>query len=334
MSESNLNEVTVIVRSIGERTTEACETLLEKQVPAENVTHVKDLSAPDSVFRPYEIGIAEDRTWTLVVDADMLPNSTMVEDIIRVAEKGSTTSFAFEAHVRDKFFGGNRIAGNTLYKTRYLNRALDLGKRSNPEEGRPESAVINLMSEEGYEIERVPEVVGIHDYEQYYKDIFRTAHGYYNNHKHYVPILESYWQREDQDDDFRLIRSVIENVRDRGHSKNANISDQFDSAEIARFLSELRLTEKDPLNIEDVTKKRIDRLCRSQPTTEFHNCQSLMDIRASRVWSHLPKIVRGYIILYYQIGLQRSVPWLLGNLFATTGNKLKQYAEGDKNTSL
>ena len=327
-------ELTVVLRSIGERTTAACERLLERQVPSECIHHVEDLSVPESILRPYEIGVAEDRPWTVVVDADVLPRPDMLETLLEVGRRESESVFAIEARIRDKFYGGDRVAGNTLYRTDRLETALDIGERADDEAGRPETAIIRLMAERGHELRHASPVVAVHDYEQYYADVYRTAHGYVNNHEHYVPILRSYWERHAPDDgDFRVMLAAADRARGSG-AKNANYSERFDNDEVRGLLDDIGLSEKDELDPEAVSPDRIERLSTASPPPEFRRCRRLMRITDSQTWSSLPRHLRGVVIVASQIGPARAVPWACGKALAMAGRRIQDIAQGEGDVSV
>lgn len=327
-------ELTVVLRSIGERTTAACERLLEQQVPSECLHRVEDLSIPESVLRPYEIGVAENRPWTVVVDADVLPRPDMLKTLLNAGRRESDSVFAVESRVRDKFYGGDRIAGNTLYRTDQLETALEIGRQADDEAGRPETAVIRLMAERGHELRHASSVIAVHDYEQYYADVYRTAHSYVNNHEHYVPILRSHWERHAPDDgDFRVMLAAADRARGSG-AKNANYSERFDNDEVWDLLDDIGLSEKDELDPEAVSPDRIERLCKASPPPEFHRCRRLMRITDSQTWSSLPRHLRGVVIVASQIGPTRAVPWACGKALAMVGRRIQDLAQGEGDVSV
>ncbi|MCO4822492.1 MAG: hypothetical protein KC469_10515, partial [Flavobacteriaceae bacterium] len=64
--------VTVIIRSVGERTTDACFKIISKQVPKTHIHIISEVPFSKAVTETFKIAIRENRNWTLAVDADLL----------------------------------------------------------------------------------------------------------------------------------------------------------------------------------------------------------------------------------------------------------------------
>ena len=162
-------EATLIVRSCGERTTEACLRMLGR--PAHLITGTP---FSDTLRRAFERGIGEGRPYTVMVDADVLPYMHLVPTLMEAAEADTGDWFQKHALIFCKLFG-RRGAGNRIYRTALLPRALDLIDRYRLDE-RPETAIIRDMATQGHGRAEIPRVVGLHGWEQSYRDLYRVAY--------------------------------------------------------------------------------------------------------------------------------------------------------------
>jgi len=192
-----LNEhISVIIRSAGERTEFLCrELVLAQGLPEGNITIIKKNPFSRALYASYEAGIALDRPWTLCLDADVLLLPDSIHEMISLAEKQHSSVFEIRGLVLDKFFGGPRQAGNHLYRTSLLTQALKLIPQEK-DQIRPEQHTLSAMKARGFPWRRMDYLIGIHDFEQYYGDIFRKCFVQAHKHQEYTEIFLSYWPQQ------------------------------------------------------------------------------------------------------------------------------------------
>ncbi len=204
MESEVVDNVTVVLRSSCERTEKTCYSLLAQQVPKENIFVINESPFTAALAKTFEIGIECRRPWTLCIDADVLPRDGIVNELLTIAEKTENSLFEIQGNVLDKFFGGPKPAGNHLYRTALLPEALECI----PHEGvsmRPETYTIKQMASSGFPWLQKEIVVGLHDYEQYYKDIYRKAIVHTRKHWHHLQHLNAFWQRfASEDPDYQV----------------------------------------------------------------------------------------------------------------------------------
>ena len=194
-------DVTVVIRGTRERTEQVYAHWARQQAGDAPVHVIHETPFSAAVRKTYELGIQEGRKWTLALDADILMFSGAMEALIAYAEAQPETGFEFQGRILDKFFMLPRDGGPHLYRTSLLPEALSLI----PKEGstlRPESHVFGEMKARGNTIHHNQEVFGIHDFEQYYEDIYRKAFLYAHKHtkrKEYFPAIWQELAAEDQD---------------------------------------------------------------------------------------------------------------------------------------
>lgn len=177
-----LDDVTIIIRSTGERTEALCRELIRDQgVAGDQIFIIRESPFSQALVRSYTIGLAEKRRWTFCVDADLLLRPNCVQQMVALAEQQDGRVCEVQGYILDKFFGGPRSGGVHLYRTVHLDKALKLI----PEEGvdiRPEHHTLEAMKNDGYPWVSIKYLCGLHDFEQYYKDIFRKC--FVQAHKH------------------------------------------------------------------------------------------------------------------------------------------------------
>jgi len=185
--------LTVVIRSVGERTTTVCRALLRQAVPDANIIEVNATPFTEAIRRSFEVGISQNRRWTLVVDADVLVRADFPREVTDYAEAQDNDVFVVQGLVLDKIFGLLRPAGNHLYRTAMLADALSCI----PVDGgglRPETATIDAMTALGRLFIQTPVVAGLHDFLQQPMDIACKCFVQAHKHATYVEKVWPYWE--------------------------------------------------------------------------------------------------------------------------------------------
>lgn len=192
--------VTVVVRSAGERTVDACRELVAQQANGLEVQVIEERPFSAAVRRGFEIGVDRGRSWTWCVDADVLVRRDALRDLVDAAEAAPSSTFCIEGRIADTLMGMYRPAGNHLYRTELLPVALDRVEITNAVI-RPERHVKDQMSEIGHGLVWADLDIGLHDAEQYFADILRTALVYCDKFSREVAeYAAEYWKQSSQDD--------------------------------------------------------------------------------------------------------------------------------------
>jgi glycosyltransferase involved in cell wall biosynthesis len=187
------DDLTIVVRGVGERTAEACSNLLRRAVPGVDLVEVRATPFSEALRQGFAAGIERGRRWTLVMDADVLVRADFPREVVDFAEAQGEDLFVVQGLVLDKMFGLLRPAGNHLYRTAMLPEALE----RIPEEGatlRPESATIDGMTSRGRLFIQTPLVAGLHDYCQHPLDIVRKCFVQAHKHGPYVDRVWPFWE--------------------------------------------------------------------------------------------------------------------------------------------
>jgi hypothetical protein len=172
MAKDKVDDLLVVIRSAGERTKGLCELLVREQVSVERIIVIAERPFSKAICRAYEIGIDFGLPWTLCLDADMLLLDNSIFSIRQLAEQQPKDVFGITGNVADKFYGGRKSGGPHLYRTCLLEKALPLVPDAEAAL-RPETYVKEAMKAQGHSWATTPTVFALHDYEQFYSDIFR-----------------------------------------------------------------------------------------------------------------------------------------------------------------
>jgi hypothetical protein len=198
------NNVTVIIRTAGERTERLCHEFIINQIAEENVHIIRETPLTAAVRKSFEIGMRENRKWTFVVDADVLIRLGVIEELIDYVETVDVDVFNIEGKIIDKFLDSPREAGTFLYRTRLLKHAFNL--IPDPYMAiRPNSHVRDAMNKHGFTFIKTNIFIGMHDFEQYYRDIYRKC--FIQAKKHYKRVLKllPQWEvKSKTDNDFKV----------------------------------------------------------------------------------------------------------------------------------
>ena len=310
-------DVTVVVRAAGERTVDLCFGLAAEQVPPGSVFLVQESPSAVAMRRVLEIGLEQGRTWTIELDADMLIRRGAILDLLRGFENPPPDVFTIKGRKLDKLFAGVREGGMHVYRTALLRQALEVAPK--PEEAvRPDTTMVDRMRQRGFRrILRAETVSCIHDYEQYYRDIYRKAFVHARKHLAFMPYLLPMWQRLSQFDfDYQV---AIWGAR-AGLSYDGAFSIDVRTLphEIAPLLAMAGRAEKPAEIAGDYSAAAIShRIAGHQPPAEFGDFEWMLDSRPRR--SKLAGAAR-------RTGYLKLAPWLAGVVMKRAGERLEAWA--------
>ena len=318
MQTKLVQDLLVVIRSANERTEATCYNLLSQQIPTENIVLIHERPFSLALAKSYQLGIEHGLPWTLCIDADVLVTDEAVNYVLHAVKSTPGDWFAIQCRVLDKFFGGEAHAGNTLYRTSLLESALDLI----PEDKislRPETLVLRTMAKKGYPWKTMGGVIGLHGYEQYYRDIYRTMFVRARKHRPYADILLRHWRNfEGSDDDFKVAPLGL---RD-GLLCEGTISldvDAFPNQKVKSLLSTYGLSEKAALdfsNISRLVRRTIDTY---RPSVEFGDLQE----RITKIDKRLTAIEKRKTALSSMRGLPYWALIALSRLLIRAGKKIQ-----------
>ena len=240
-----IDDVSIIIRGIGERTEDFCKYIIEKQVPPNQITIINEKPFWRAVQKTFEIGIEQSRRWTLAVDADVFLAKGAVSQMIEEATTYGDQLYIYQGYVQDYIFGFAREGGPHLYQTKWLDKALD-ALDTGGGSLRPESDTYRKLADDLGALKVVDnKLFGFHDYYQYRFDLMRKS--YVHAIKHDLLnwnklFIENWSSMTDKVDALALFQGW---VRGRVGPKSEFLS------ELKEFFDQLTIVEKSRLNKEE-----------------------------------------------------------------------------------
>lgn len=236
-------DVTVVVRECGERTAGACAELLQALFPDQQIHRVSGRPFSATLRRSLEKGLQEGRTWLLCIDADVLVLTELINFVTEMSRLPDDV-FVGQALVVDKFLPTRRPAGNHLYRTAFIPAALSFIQDGSVL--RPETEMITAMRAKGFSFHQSRRIIGLHDFEQYFVDVYLKAYLHSKKHANLMHLTEPVWQYLARDDvDFQLALIALGDARLDESPPEVSRDFRLDAAEHA--LASLAIPEKPPL---------------------------------------------------------------------------------------
>ena len=164
-------DVLVIVRTVGERTTDACLRIVRDQVPARNVRVLTVRPFAMSVVQGLRTAAREQPAWVFTLDADTLLVPDGVARLRRLCDLAESSVFHVKGLVLCRVYGAVQPRGFHAFRGSMLEEALTHLDAVH-DTTRPETAVVRRMEAAGHPSRFFAEVLGIHDYEQRLADLF------------------------------------------------------------------------------------------------------------------------------------------------------------------
>jgi len=303
----------------GERSFQVCKHLLLKQIPENCVHVVSEMPFESALRKTYKIGIESGEKWLMTLDADVLLRKDAVSNLFSRAEALPEHFFQIEGLVHDKLTGMYRKAGHRIYRTKYLDTALRHIPVNNSEI-RPEYVTLQRMEAIGFRSMEINTVFGVHDYEQFYRDVYRKAFVHANKHQVWLPKLISRWKElACEDDDFRIaLRGLYDGLLSLAKVK-IDVREYGEAADNA--LRDMGLQEKSEFPAYSIDFKRIEAILEDAGERLYDQKEKPRSMEAKL------QRLRGR---YYRLGALRLAPYFLGSLLCDIGSWIKQMAENDK----
>lgn len=277
MPAPSLDQITIIVRHCGERTTDACAQLLAQLAPGNRIHRVSARPFQNVLRQSLELGLAEGRPWTLCIDADVLILPELA-GFLSAVDSYPAGFFEAQALVLDKLIPSRRPAGNHLYRTELIARALPeipLGDSL-----RPESDMILAMAANGHRSHQSPMLIGLHDFEQTYEDIYLKAFLHAHKHRFIAPLLHSLWAALGrEDDDFRVALAALEDGLE--HDASLQLSRDFRREQMENALAAMNLAAKKPLG--PLSLARVAEMLRAAAAMPQGEARNLADKIQARI---------------------------------------------------
>ena len=165
--------IALIQRHAGERTQEIGLRLASEQLPFEGVAAVHAGAFPATLRRALETAVDIGADWTIMLDADVLVLPDALSRLVRLASEYPSDHACINACCFDRLTATVRSVGLRCYRTSLIPLALE--QHGWEAQVRPETALLGLLGDAGHPTAITSLLCGVHDFEQYYRDLYRTA---------------------------------------------------------------------------------------------------------------------------------------------------------------
>jgi hypothetical protein len=303
----------VVIRSVSERTTDACQRLVELEIPTDHISIIFESPFSNALKKGCEIGMDKNFPWTLFIDADVLLRENAITTLLQHATKSPDHYSETHGLILDKFLNTAKPAGARLYRTSLLEKAIEFI----PVEGtdlRPEYHMLNQMNENGHPWLGIGYICGLHDYEQSFQDIFRKFYVHAHKHSDRINDLLPYFRVKAQSDpDFQValwgLAAGIASIND------VRIDKDRVPIDIYKFYAGNNWIEKGELAytkaIDEMVENTINSFLKNQ---DYDN----MDERL------LIPVNFGKTLHHKNISLFRKATYHIGNYLHRAGKKIKR----------
>lgn len=168
-------DIFVVIRSAGERTERACIDIALSQLSnASNLKVVKGLPFGEAHEESIRLAIESQSQWVLFLDADVLLKPDAIETMLLEARKIDQPFFQYNFRVLDRGFSGESY-GIHFYSTQYMKNAFEIQRQVKGLQ-RPEYSTCKEVARR-FGIPSISSTIttGLHGYEQFFVDLYRTA---------------------------------------------------------------------------------------------------------------------------------------------------------------
>lgn len=240
----------ILVRSVGERTTNKCVEYVKRAFQTDDVQIISNLTPFQKMLdKCYEIGTEKSKTkkWTICVDADVFISPTKLEIFLSNVEALDLVGNFFCASpcFYDYFLGYSRPCGLHVYKTKLLEKAR---RFIISDTLRPETTVKRMMTDEGFKSYIVNITIGIHDFFDSYESIMVKGLLHMKKHSIGDELIAKWKVKAEEDENFKwMIRAaeVAENISEKKTKVDANWAKSIIKEHYPSFPQQKELTNLD-----------------------------------------------------------------------------------------
>ena len=279
-----------VIRSVDERTTAVCEHLIRQVAPPDQVVVMHEQPFSAALRKGFDLGAASGLKWMVCIDADVLIDAEGIRQLLAVAETVDERIFYVQGLTVDKLIPIKRPPGNGIYRNALARKA----RRFVPEDGtslRPETTTMEGMIAAGHLMYRTNIVVGLHDFEQSYEDIYRKSFLHARKHANVLPLVEAYWQEHraaDRDFEVALLGARI----GKTYQDTVYVDKRFQQEEWHVLRRMKNIPEKPPLDPHAYDTDRIKQVISTFPTDAVLQQQKFPQYRENYLMWPPPPLYR------------------------------------------
>lgn len=175
MSANKIDNCSVVIRSVGERTEQICFDITRRQITDPKFIHIiRNSPFIEAISRGMDLTLDSGNQYALFLDADVLLLDDALQMMLSQIKQINYPFFMCNFAILDYQFGCSTYAGVHFYNSEYFKLAKNYLDESKNEQ-RPESNIYYQIALKN----NIPSVgnatiVGLHGYEQWYADSYRT----------------------------------------------------------------------------------------------------------------------------------------------------------------
>jgi hypothetical protein len=246
----------IVVRTSGERTTDVCVQMLQNIFPKVSVSVVSGSPFRETLRKSLVAGMQLNAEWILCIDADVLPDQFGALKLYQTGRALADKYSGIEGVVLDKIMLTKRHAGNHLYRSNCLAKCVEI-LDAQEDCVRPETEMLQMLSKMGHTWKKIEVLVGVHDFEQNFSDLFRKARLHAVKHEHSISSRISTWKAlAKEDPDFEAILAGVAS----GIASTGDLICDVKEQEWAEELKRMKFphSEKSVLNSEPDVRSLMD----------------------------------------------------------------------------
>lgn len=172
-----MKDIVAIIRSVGERTTGLVEYACKQEI--DDVRVIRGMSLTDSTRELCRQAVDSGKKWVLMIGGDYIPRPGFIKALRAEADNAEPHHMFVKGIIRDRFLYELRGDGGgpMLQRVDLLRKWLDAYERI--DNGRTTEAQFHkYLAAKGYASLRTKTYLALHDYEQHYRDIYRSVFVY------------------------------------------------------------------------------------------------------------------------------------------------------------
>lgn len=308
MGTSLTRDITVIIRSSGERTEAVCRKLLAEQAEADCIEMVQEAPFYQALRQTLIRGRAAGRTWTLAVDADLLVRTGALAEMAAFAQLQAPEVLFVSGWCMDKLLCCCRPAGLHLYRTSLIDDKLLKILAGVEASIRPERDLV-IAAERVLNRKAVvmpPDPLCLHDHEQYYADVYRKAFVHARKHSDEIDMLIAAWRAlGDTDLDFKI--ALLGARASRSWPEEVRMDVRSLPREVMPLLNMMGTTEKPPLEADALSGREISELIQ-----RLHQEGSIPMMDRHSGYAQGGSVLTRWQEIRRSLGFTRSVQWVIG----------------------
>lgn len=262
-----IKDTTVIIRTTGERTEDLCKyAVLKNGINENQIFLIKNISPfSQALKKGFELALEVNKKYTFFIDADLILLQDSLSIMLTAMERLPQNTFFLNPLCYDYITNCIVPGGPHLYKTEHLQAAFKFipGEQISL---RPETYTEKMMRKLGYFSIYLDIPVALHDFEQYYRSIFKSVCSKVNKFPREIvdSLGNQFLNLKDINKDFFVANLALE------YCKKNKILLKLDYTQFNNTFKQYNIVEKDIIhNVEKVYYDLISKISQEKNKYEY-----------------------------------------------------------------